>query len=96
MVELIHLDTGNDVLNELKTFDYAYAHCYDPNEEIKIRAVITGVGVVRFHKRIQNLATELTKKTDAQDSPVEVIRRIIQRRSRGSESSLSAKVSNSG
>ena len=37
-------ETDDDVLAALKNFDVADSHCYDPNEEVKLRTVINAVG----------------------------------------------------
>ena len=46
---------GDDVLEKLAAFDYADAHCYDPNEERGLLQVIEAVGGDQFNARIQML-----------------------------------------
>mmetsp|Transcript_12874 Transcript_12874/g.22683 ORF Transcript_12874/g.22683 Transcript_12874/m.22683 type:complete len:143 (-) Transcript_12874:131-559(-) len=43
-------------MNALSKFDVADAHCYDPNEEAKLRRVITAVGEDQFNDRVRALA----------------------------------------
>merc|ERR1712151_1168012 len=40
----------------LEEFDVAKAHCYDPNEEKKLRSVISLLGAARFNNRVRGLA----------------------------------------
>eukprot|EP00622_Pseudochattonella_farcimen_P002489 FR737417.1.p1 GENE.FR737417.1~~FR737417.1.p1 ORF type:complete len:380 (+),score=42.96 FR737417.1:36-1142(+) len=54
-VELLSL-SASDIMEELTKFDVRNAHCYDPNEEAKLRTVIHAVGQAQFNKRIRNLA----------------------------------------
>jgi len=60
-VELLTLNTNpnDDILGALARFDHAEAHCYDPNEERRLRSVIDVVGGDHFNLRIQTLAEEL-------------------------------------
>jgi hypothetical protein len=44
------------VMQELVSFHVHLAHCYDPNEELKLNTVITAVGVDKFHDKIRTLA----------------------------------------
>lgn len=44
------------VMQELVSFHVQQAHCYDPNEELKLNTVITAVGVDKFHDKIRALA----------------------------------------
>ena len=55
-------DPSHDVVSDLQAFDLGNAHCYDPNEERKVRAAISTVGSERFAKRIQELAGLFTSK----------------------------------
>ena len=45
------------VVEELRDFDCANAHCFDPNEEGKIRSVIHAGGVNDFNSCIRDLAS---------------------------------------
>ena len=42
-------------LERLASFDYGDAHCYDPNEEARLRLIIKSLGV-DFNNRIRQLA----------------------------------------
>ena len=46
----------SDGLDGLVTFDVAKAHCYDPNEEARLRSVICASGEFTFNSRIKKLA----------------------------------------
>ena len=58
--DLVALTQESDALEEstnaLTKFDVANAHCYDPNEEAKLRRVITAVGTEQFNQRVRTLA----------------------------------------
>ena len=61
-LQLCPLLEDGDLSKNLSTFDVTQAHCYDPNEEIKLRKVISASGgeeggVKEFNLKIQNLAT---------------------------------------
>jgi len=43
-------------VNQLTKFDVNHAHCYDPNEEAKLRRVIDAVGEEQFNDRVRALA----------------------------------------
>ena len=47
---------GSDVLADLEKFNLSDAKCYDPNEETRLRKVISAVGEERFNVRIRALA----------------------------------------
>ena len=55
-------DRGEAVLTKLRDFSVSDAHCYDPNEEQRLRQVIKAVGIARFEKNIQNLAEKLSER----------------------------------
>merc|ERR1712151_525551 len=68
-VKLITIDSTEDgqhfdALAELERFDVLDAHCYDPNEEARLREVIAAVGVERFNERIRHLATVLRSELE--------------------------------
>ena len=44
------------IMENLLLFDVKNAHCYDPNEEKKLRSVIEANGDVAFNNRVQALA----------------------------------------
>ena len=46
----------SDGLGGLVAFGVAKAHCYDPNEEARLRSVICASGEFTFNSRIQKLA----------------------------------------
>jgi hypothetical protein len=48
--------TRESILESMATFNLDDAHCYDPNEEIKLRGVMAAVGEERFVARIRSLA----------------------------------------
>merc|ERR1711970_1007068 len=52
-LHLISLTDGQ--CDELATFELSTAHCYDPNEEAKLRAVIGSVGNNVFEDRVHVL-----------------------------------------
>ena len=60
-VELAEVSTTDDdgISNALAQFDHVDAHCYDPNEEQRLRSVIEVVGGDEFNMRIHTLADQL-------------------------------------
>eukprot|EP00622_Pseudochattonella_farcimen_P004961 FR740484.1.p1 GENE.FR740484.1~~FR740484.1.p1 ORF type:complete len:225 (+),score=3.23 FR740484.1:85-675(+) len=69
-VELLSL-SASDIMEELTKFDVRNAHCYDPNEEAKLRTVIHAVGQAQFNKRIRNLAKACVRNASRRTSIVE-------------------------
>lgn len=67
LVPIDETDDGQyfDALAELERFDVLNAHCYDPNEEKRLREVIAAVGVDRFNERIRHLATVLRSEAES-------------------------------
>jgi hypothetical protein len=58
--------SGEDLINDLKNFDFKEAHCYNPNEEEKLRLIIEGYDMFAkeskkqsFDETIQNVAKSL-------------------------------------
>merc|ERR1712039_220061 len=52
----LHSDMDQDnVINQLAKFDHSRAHCYDPNEEFRLRAVIDAVGGRQFNAKLRAL-----------------------------------------
>lgn len=49
-------DVDDNVMEKLLSFDVKLAHCYDPNEEKKLRSVIEANGDSNFNARVQDLA----------------------------------------
>ena len=60
----------HEVLERLCRFELSAAHCFDPNEEFKLKAVISAVGVAAFEARIRLLGTKI--KTDLLQNKEEV------------------------
>jgi hypothetical protein len=77
-IELVPIEadgvTRESILENMAQFELDDAHCYDPNEEIKLRAVMTEVGEEKFVGRIRALAGKIR----AQDA-----KKAAQRVSRG-------------
>ena len=46
----------------MTSFRLTDAHCYDPNEESRIRRVVSAVGEARFNKQISRLTDTLCDK----------------------------------
>jgi hypothetical protein len=80
-VELVATDSNVDVMEILTTFDVMNAHCYDPNEEAKLRRVIRAVGTDQFNKRIHALASACLEETDRRnrDTASQVTKKFIRR-----------------
>jgi len=53
---------------KLMNFQVTDSHCYDPNEEHKLRSVIAAVGEARFNQSIQKLANEIATKSKTSSS----------------------------
>lgn len=70
------LPVGNygfkETIQMLKNFDLDEAHCFDPNEEMKLRKIIYEVGEDRFCRCIKNLALklELNSSSSSSKSPI--------------------------
>ena len=50
----------------MSSFKLEDAHCYDPNEEIKLRSVMADVGEEKFVARIRALADRIRAKDKAE------------------------------
>jgi hypothetical protein len=48
-IEIIFLDSKEECLKCLKQFNFEEAHCYDPNEELKLRNLFAIIGSVKFY-----------------------------------------------
>ena len=51
--------TRESILESMSTFELEGAHCYDPNEEIKLRSVMAAVGEEQFVARMRSLAEKI-------------------------------------
>jgi hypothetical protein len=51
-------DDSDCLLERLKNFQVKDAHCYDPNEETKLRHIIEANGEDEFNRRVSNLACQ--------------------------------------
>lgn len=62
-IELIALGilTKDDIVKELREFDPSNAHCFDPNEEFRLRNIIEDIGVDKLKERLKEIAEEITK-----------------------------------
>jgi hypothetical protein len=58
-----------DTILKLKKFDIKNAHCFDPNEESKLRRVINAVGEKEFHDKIHKFAKEYELEITKNSSP---------------------------
>ena len=62
-IELVPIEadgvTRESILDNMANFKLDDAHCYDPNEEIKLRAVMAEVGEEKFVGRIRALAGKI-------------------------------------
>jgi len=65
-LHLCPIAEGLDLSSELLKFDVSNAHCYDPNEEAKIRKIIKSAGgaagVEDFNSKIRMVGTQLSTK----------------------------------
>lgn len=50
--------TEANSISKLSSFNINNAHCFDPNEESKLRRVINAVGKEEFHEKIHQFAKE--------------------------------------
>ena len=60
--------TRESVLEALANFCLEDAHCYDPNEEARLRSVMKAVGEDRFVARIRSLGVRLLRQIAATSS----------------------------
>ena len=51
--------TRESILESMSSFELEGAHCYDPNEEIKLRSVMAAVGEEQFVARMRSLAEKI-------------------------------------
>jgi len=57
-------DDDDDLLERLKNFNVKDAHCYDPNEETKLRYIIVANGEDEFNRRVRDLACKAFNNND--------------------------------
>jgi hypothetical protein len=55
------VDFSDSGVSTLLTFDVANAHCFDPTDETKLRAIIDSEGAGTFSKMVQQVGAELYK-----------------------------------
>jgi len=53
-------DNGHEVLQQLASFQVEDSHCYDPNEEARVRRVVNAVSKQHFESHIRTLARFLS------------------------------------
>ena len=62
-IELVPIEadgvTRESILKSMSSFELEGAHCYDPNEEIKLRSVMAAVGEEQFVARMRSLAQKI-------------------------------------
>lgn len=60
-IDVMPLEEGNgeSLLRKLQTFDYKHAHCYDPNEEARLKKTIETIGGDSFNARVRELGRKL-------------------------------------
>ena len=62
-IELVPIEadgmTTESILTSMAEFKLKDAHCYDPNEEIKLRGVMAAVGEEQFVSRIRSLSGKI-------------------------------------
>jgi hypothetical protein len=58
-VEILFLenDISSSIWSQLLAFDVDDSHCFDPNEELKLKRVIETVGKDRFNRNVRQLAS---------------------------------------
>ena len=62
---LVEKEVNFKVMQRLTSFRLTNAHCYDPNEESRIRRVVSAVGEARFNTQISRLTDTLCDKIQA-------------------------------
>jgi len=76
-IELIPIEadgvTRESILESMSNFELEGAHCYDPNEEIKLRSVMAAVGEAQFVARMQSLAGKIRAR-ERESSPGNLVR----------------------
>ena len=68
-VELVPIEadgvTRESILESMSSFELEDAHCYDPNEEIKLRSVMAAVGEAQFVARMRSLAGKIRARDES-------------------------------
>ena len=68
-IELVPIEadgmTTESILTNMAKFKLEDAHCYDPNEEIKLRGVMAAVGEEQFVSRIRSLSGKIRARDAA-------------------------------
>jgi len=59
---VVPLSPDSDAHDRLESFDSLKAHCFDPNEELRLRRVITAVSADNFNNRIRTWAAKVRKR----------------------------------
>ena len=57
--------TRESILESMSSFELEGAHCYDPNEEIKLRSVMAAVGEAQFVARMRSLAGKIRARDES-------------------------------
>ena len=74
-IELVPIEadgvTRESILESMARFTLEDAHCYDPNEEIKLRGVMAAVGEEKFVGRIRSLAGKIRARDEANKTRAE-------------------------
>jgi len=65
LVESLEGDAGCDVVERLLHFELANSHCYDPNEENKIRGVIAQSGAHQFERLVREVGDACSRRSKA-------------------------------
>ena len=83
-IELVPIEadgvTRASILESMAHFKLADAHCYDPNEEIKLRGVMAAVGEEKFVGRIRSLAGKIRARDLKEKAPGGVSKPSFKRR----------------
>merc|ERR1711920_855508 len=61
-IEVMSLEDQGDgerLMRKLLHFNYKNAHCYDPNEEARLKKTIETIGGENFNSRVRELAERL-------------------------------------
>ena len=68
-IELVPIEadgvTRESILESMSSFELEDAHCYDPNEEIKLRSVMAAVGEEKFVARMRSLAGKIRARDES-------------------------------
>lgn len=67
-VTVLTLEGVDDLPTSLRNFDILSAHCFDPNEEMKIQRVIHAGGVDEFCRALRILGRQISASQSKQDA----------------------------